>query len=133
MFHRMVNLPLYRVKALRKALWRPSQYTFRKVCQHSKFRLCKNFVRSRVLPTINDRLSGASVVRPFPTHPSTLKEKTQALAWKRLRNTTIKDLSDQTGLSPTWLHTFAQGKIKLADVGKVQKLYEFLTNKKLDV
>lgn len=69
----------------------------------------------------------------YPAHRSSLKEKTEALAWERLRITTLKDLSEQTGLSATWLHTFAHGKLKLADVGKTQKLYEFLTNKKLEV
>ena len=69
----------------------------------------------------------------FPVYRSSLKEKTEALVRERLETTTLKELAAQTGLSATWLQTLAKGKLKLADVGKTQKLYEFLMNKKLEV
>lgn len=67
----------------------------------------------------------------FPVYPSTLKEKTAELV--RLQTLSYKVLSEQSGLSETWIRMFARGELKLADVGKTQKLYEFLTNKKLEV
>ena len=69
----------------------------------------------------------------FPSYPSSLKEKTARLTLERLKIITLKDLSEQTGLSQTWLRMMANNKLKLADVGKTQKLYEFLTNRKLEV
>ena len=69
----------------------------------------------------------------YPSYPSSLKARTEALILKRIKVTTFRELSKQTGISTSWLHDFAHGKLKLADVGKVQKLYEFLTNKKLEI
>lgn len=38
-----------------------------------------------------------------------------------------------TGLDPSWLSQFASGKLKDPGVNKVQKLYEYLTGKRLEV
>lgn len=39
----------------------------------------------------------------------------------------------ETGLTPNWLSLLAQGKIAEPSVNKIQKLYEYLTGRPLEV
>lgn len=61
----------------------------------------------------------------------TLFEKTVQL----LRETkkTQKQIAEETGLGYWWITTLSQGKVQDATVNKVQKLYEYLSGKKLVV
>jgi len=58
-----------------------------------------------------------------------LLERTRELL--RTTRHTYLDIAVATGLRPHWLSFLASGKITDPSVNKIQKLYEFLSNKKL--
>lgn len=45
----------------------------------------------------------------------------------------MRDISIECGLGFSWLQTFSAGKIKNPSVNRVQYLYEFLTQSKLQL
>jgi hypothetical protein len=67
----------------------------------------------------------------IPIFKSNLKSKTQHL----LKNTHIelKKISNDTGLSTSWLSAFKAGQLIHTDVGRVETLYSYLTNSEIKV
>lgn len=62
-----------------------------------------------------------------------LREKTYQLLHERPRTLTFAEIERKTELKQSWVRSFSQGKITGASADKVQKLYEFLSGKKLKV
>lgn len=67
---------------------------------------------------------------PFP---STIRDKTLELIQNRSTKLELKDIAAATGLKKSWLSAFANGQIPDPAIGKVQTLYEYLTNTKIPV
>ena len=61
----------------------------------------------------------------------TLFEKTVQLLKETKK--TQKQIAEETGLGYWWITTLSQGKVQDASVNKVQRLYEYLSRKKLKV
>ena len=63
----------------------------------------------------------------------TLFRKTLELIQTRSVRLTLRKISEDTGLSESWLEGFHEGRIQNPSVNRVQKLYEYLTNSTLKV
>ena len=61
----------------------------------------------------------------------TLSERARALLYNRPVHIGYKNIADETGLTYGWIQSFAKGEGKDYGANRVQKLYEFLTNKPL--
>lgn len=72
--------------------------------------------------------------KPKPTHfPSQLEQKTRELYLKLPRNISDADIANATGLSATWICYFVKGKSKFPSPGRLEKLYEYLSGKPLQL
>lgn len=65
--------------------------------------------------------------------PSLLVEKTIELYHQLPREIKAKQVSIDTGLSATWLSSFVNRRLNYPQVGKVEKLYEYLNKAPLKV
>lgn len=61
----------------------------------------------------------------------TLAERTRAMLANRPVYLGYKEIAEKTGLTYGWVQSFAKGQGQDYGVNKVQKLYEFLANKRL--
>ena len=64
---------------------------------------------------------------------TTLYEKTLNLFKNRPVWQTHKLIENETGIGRAWLKKFSYGEIENPSVNKIQTLYEYLTDTKLDV
>lgn len=62
-----------------------------------------------------------------------LKTRTLSLLQSRNRDNDYRNIAALTGLKPTWVASFAQGRIKEPSVDKVETLYQHLSGKQLDL
>lgn len=67
-----------------------------------------------------------------PDSPATLYVVTQELL-KQNKEGSYLDIYKSTGVPPNWLSKFATGKIRNPSVNRVQRLYEYLSTRTLDV
>ena len=63
----------------------------------------------------------------------TLLHETLHLLRQRPRSVTYEKIEEATGLKASWLSMLASDDIKDPSVNSIQKLYEFLSGKKLNV
>lgn len=69
---------------------------------------------------------------PLPKpEPGTLMSRTITLL--RERNETLPHITEKTGIPFYWLRKFAGGEIDDPGVNRIQKLYEYLAGRKLEV
>jgi len=64
---------------------------------------------------------------------TTLYERTHALLKGREEGLSLTTISMDTKLNPHWLQAFASGKLEDPSVNRIQTLYEYLANTKLEV
>lgn len=62
-----------------------------------------------------------------------LRDKVLDLLANRPREQTLKGIAEATGLPEAWLKVFAQGRIQDPSVNRVETLYNYLSEKPLDV
>lgn len=62
-----------------------------------------------------------------------LTETTRELLINRPRTMTFYYIYEQTDIKKSWLAQFATGNIKEPSANTIQKLYEFLSGKKLEL
>lgn len=60
-----------------------------------------------------------------------LYQKTLTLLHERPKNVTFKIIAHGTGLGTSWLSALSQGQIKDPSAKKLEKLYNFLSDKPL--
>jgi hypothetical protein len=63
--------------------------------------------------------------------PSAIQEKTLVLLSELPRHITLKEVANATGLSHAWLSDFSMQKLKHPSIGRVEALYNYLTNKNI--
>lgn len=70
-----------------------------------------------------------------PIFKSLLRDKTRKLLsdWLLYKANTIVKIEQETGLSQTWLAMFEKGEVTNSDVGRVETLYNYLSEKPLEV
>lgn len=68
-----------------------------------------------------------------PVFPSVLRDKTRILISKADRKLTYVVIAKATGLSEQWIGQFANGRLKAPDVGRVETLYNYLSDTPLKV
>mgnify|MGYP001603848455 CR=1 FL=1 len=62
---------------------------------------------------------------------TSLHDKTLDLLQNRSVQLTLKQISEDTGITENWLSRYNQDQVKNPSVNLVQTLYEYLTNSKL--
>ena len=62
-----------------------------------------------------------------------LRDRALELLANRPRDMTLKHIADTTGLPEAWLKLFARDKIADPSVNRVETLYNYLSEKPLDV
>ena len=62
-----------------------------------------------------------------------LKNRTLELFRSLPRNVKNVDISEATGLKPSWITDFTKGRVKSPNVDYVETLYIFLSKKSLDI
>lgn len=62
-----------------------------------------------------------------------LLDRTRELLIKRPRTVTLRRIADDTGLTFGFLHHLSSGRTRDPGVNDVQKLYEYLSGRTLDV
>lgn len=73
------------------------------------------------------------MTKHHPIYNSELRNRTRKLVndYLILKANTYIEISKATGLSPTWIAMFARGELNHTDVGRVEILHDFLSNKSL--
>lgn len=66
-------------------------------------------------------------MKKFPKFQSELEARTLALLDKLPRHVDLKDVATETGLSSSWLTQFATKQLTHPSVGRVEKLYNYLS------
>lgn len=51
----------------------------------------------------------------------------------RVSGKSCREIAEATGVSPAWLWRFSRGKVTTARGDDIQKVYEYLTGKKLEL
>ncbi len=69
----------------------------------------------------------------FKIFPSTIKDKTIELIKNRKPTIELKSIAKATGVSESWLSLFARNGIPKPDIGRVQTLYEYMSNNKIKI
>lgn len=65
--------------------------------------------------------------------PSKLQARTLELYDRSSRHITNRKISENTGLTEAWLSDFLNGKIKKPPAGKLEALYNYLSNTPFDI
>ncbi len=65
--------------------------------------------------------------------PCNLRDRTVALVKTRPANLQLKDIAYATGVPLGWVKVFAQGRIVDPGVCRVQAIYEYMTQEKLNL
>jgi hypothetical protein len=65
--------------------------------------------------------------------PSKLENKARSLLCNAPRNITFTRIAGDTGLSENWLSDFSMGQLKHPSAGRVETLYNYLSDKPLEV
>lgn len=69
------------------------------------------------------------MAKVYPIFPSKLEARTRELLNKS--KLAGKKISEDTGLSQGWISQFSTGLYKHYSVGRIERLYEYLTKKEL--
>ncbi len=69
-----------------------------------------------------------------PIFKSEVRDKTKALLaeYLKYKENTFAKISNDTGLSETWISMFARNKLKHTDIGRVETLYNYLSPLRLE-
>ena len=62
-----------------------------------------------------------------------LRDKTLALVRAVPRSVTLQQIADEAGLPAAWLSAFARGEIDNPSVCRIERLWEYLTGRQLEV
>lgn len=65
--------------------------------------------------------------------PSKLEDKARLLLCNAPRNITFVKIAKDTGLGVNWLSDFSMGQLKHPSAGRVETLYNYLSEKPLEV
>ncbi len=68
-------------------------------------------------------------MKPHPIFQSSIRDRTKRLLaeYLKYKGNTCAAVSTATGLSETWVSMFHLGKLKHTDIGRVEKLHDFVS------